>query len=125
MYKGIFWIVTDIENNSAIVSVKVACDVDGNVLEAVKFSSKDGSNFTHKIEWEKISPKVTQGKPYNYFPRGRVEYRKGKVIVFCHPDLTQDKYREMITEEFELQNNISLPVIFKADGSFHYQAICE
>lgn len=125
MYKGIFWLVTDIESNSDIVSVKVSCDADGNTLENVSFSSKDGSNFTHKVEWERLPSQITQGKPYNYFPRGRVEYRKGKVIVFCHPTLTQDKYREMITTEFELQKSAGLPIVFKADGSYHYQALNE
>ena len=117
MYKGIFWLITDRLGEKQLICVKVSCDANGTPLETVTFSSKSGENFNHQAEWIKLSPKMTQRKPFNYYPRGRVEVRNGKITVFCHPMLTQPLYRKWITKEFEIPENSR----FIADGSSHYQ----
>lgn len=118
MNKGIFWLITNQSGEKELLCIKVACDAMGDPKEQVMFSSKSGENFNHKAEWSKLSPRLTLGKPFNYFPRGRVEIRKGKVTVFCHPELIQPPYRNWIIRDFEIPESSR----FVADGSAHYQA---
>lgn len=118
MYKGIFWIIRDLLGDRKLLSVKVACDFYGQPLEHVCFSSKSGDNFNHRLEWSKLSSRLTQGKSFNYYPRGRVEVRNGKITVFCHPVFTQSLYRKWIIREFAIPDNSR----FVADGSAHYKA---
>lgn len=47
LYKGIFWYVPD---EKQLITVKVACDENGNALQPVDYSSKAGENFSHKAE---------------------------------------------------------------------------
>ena len=116
MYKGIFWLITDRLGEKQLICVKVSCDANGTPLETVTFSSKSGENFNHQAEWSKLSPKLTLRKPFNYYPRGRVEVRNGKITVFCHPEFTQSLYRKWIIREFAIPDNSR----FVADGSAHY-----
>ena len=101
-----------------LLTVKVSCDGMGAPLVPVVFSSKSGENFNHRVEWAKLSPRLTQGKSFNYYPRGRVEVKNGKVTVYCHPDLTQPPYQDWIMAEFEIPAQSR----FVADGSAHYQS---
>jgi len=119
MYKGIFWIIRDLLGDRKLLSVKVACDFYGQPLEHVCFFSKSGDNFNHRLEWSKLSSRLTQGKSFNYYPRGRVEVRNGKITVFCHPVFTQSLYRKWTIREFAIPDNSR----FVADGSSHYQAV--
>ena len=118
MYKGIFWLITDRLGEKQLICVKVSCDANGTPLETVTFSSKSGENFNHQAEWDRLSSKATNGKPYNYFPRGRVEIKKGRITVYCHPVLTQYPYRTWIADAF----GIPAESRFVADGSAHYKA---
>jgi len=114
-YKGIFWLV-----NEELVSVKVPCDPQGKPLEPVTFSLKSGENFDHQTEWEKFPLELTQGKSFDYYPRGRVEIKNCKVTVYCHPKLTQNPYRGMIFREF---NTRGVPYTqFVVDGLSYYEA---
>ena len=84
IYKGIFWY--DPTNKKLIVK-KVACKSDGEAIEHVEYSSKSGNNFNHKAEWSKLPKSVTNGQPYNYYPRGRVEIKNNKAKVYLNPIL--------------------------------------
>ena len=112
-HKGIFWFVEGEE----LVSVKVPCDPQGNPLVPVDFSSKTGENFDHRLEWEKLSPTLTQGKSFDHYPSGRVEIENRKVTVYCHPSLIQSPHRLMITGGFGIP---SATTRFIADRSIHY-----
>ncbi|MBQ0092792.1 MAG: hypothetical protein KBS45_05650, partial [Clostridiales bacterium] len=58
------------------------------------------------------------GKPFNFYPRGRVEIKNGKVTVYLNPSLNTDTIRSLIISEFELAD---MPdITFKSDGSKHY-----
>ena len=83
-YKGIFWWIDD-----RLLCRKVHCDENGTPLETAEFTSKSGDNFNHKAEWEKLSKKITGGNPYNYYPRGRVEIKRGKATVYLNPVLNR------------------------------------
>jgi len=66
------------------------CDRNGNPAEPAAFRSKSGENYNHKTEWAKLGRRVTGDRPYNYYPRGRVEIRNGKAVIFLNPVLDTD-----------------------------------
>ena len=117
MNKGIFWVIND-----ELLCVKVECDMNGTPQEFVKFSAKSGDNFNHKAEWSKLDRKVTNGKPYNYYRRGRVEVKNNKATVYINPLANTEEIQKKIIEAFNLGN---IKIIFKSDGSAHYQALVD
>ena len=129
MYKGIFW-YNPIEGE--LIVKKVACDCSGEALEAVEYSSKSGADFNHKAEWAKLSRNITNGQPYNYYPRGRVEIKKNKATVYLSPILMD--YNpfatdpccplRLIEKEFGIGSE-TLRTHIVADNSEHYQYIIE
>ncbi len=114
MFKGIFWYAND-----NLITVKVRCDNEGDAIEPCCYSAKSGDNFNHKAEWAGLSPDITKRLPYNYYPRGRVEIKNSRITVWLNPVLREATILERILTEFELKNS-GLPVVFKADGSAHY-----
>lgn len=110
-----------------IVSEKVICDEFGNMIldSASGFQSDVWSN-NHKKIWSKLPRAVTQGKPYNYFPRGRVEIRNKRAFIFLNPCICYDEMIQKIKMEFDLDKNRDLQDIsVKADGSSHYKCYYE
>ena len=82
-------------------------------------NSKHGDNYTHKRTWEEYVPaELRGGKPYNYYPRGRVEIKdKGKTKIFLNPDIATEEIIAYIVEKFRLQHREVKAI---ADGSKHY-----
>lgn len=118
MYKGIFWYIKNKDGESELVCVKTEWNSANETN--VQFSSKSGENFNHKAEWAKMPRRITGGKPYNYYPRGRVEIKNEKIRIFCNPVLTEENIIELIIKEFSLEN--TKPKII-ADASFHYSFV--
>lgn len=122
--KGIFWIADTerLENNLPYV-FKIDCNSDGEVLSYdLKFSlnSKSGGNYNHKLVWENyLDRQYKRNLPYNYFPRGRVEIKRGVATVFINPDIATEDVIEFIKEQFNLSN---LTVKVVVDGSWHYKS---
>ena len=122
MYKGIFWICRDATGAWKLLAVKAPCGRDGTALFPVRYSSKSGENFNHKAEWGRLRREITGGRPYNYFPRGRVEIRKGWITVYVPPSLFREDALSAIFQEFGLNREATgRSVCVKADGSAHYQ----
>ena len=121
LYKGIFWI-KDIENVNAVV-VKSRCNHNGEFIELLKpeFLSKSGFEFNHKAVWNELPKTDTENKPYNYFPRGRVQIRNGSAVIYANANIANDRIKEWVIKEFNLlkSNGIS-NVKIKADMSNHY-----
>lgn len=117
MNKGIFWVIND-----ELFCIKVECDTNGIPQEYVEFSAKSGDNFNHKAEWSGLGRKVTNGKPYNYYHRGRVEIKNNKATVYINPLANTEEIQKKIIEAFNLEN---IKIIFKSDGSAHYQALID
>lgn len=99
--RGIFWVVED-------------------ELYAFPFSgsyssiSKSGLTFNHKRLWKELS---ISKKPYNYYPRGRVDFsNQGKPIIYMNPNIDV-KFIPQIRQEFGLRET---PVI-RYDYSDHYK----
>lgn len=122
--KGIFWIADrkNLQNNEPYLfripvdSVGVPCFL----TPIPPLNSKNGDHYNHKKTWEEyVSAELRGGKPYNYYPRGRVEIKeKGKAKIFLNPDIATEEIIAYIVEEFRLQCR-EVKVI--ADGSRHYQ----
>ena len=68
----------------------------------------------------------TKNKPYNYFPRGRVQIKNGKAIIFANPLICAKPIMDVIIESFGLKKENGLTKIkIKADNSKHYQFLME
>lgn len=102
--RGVFWMIDDellafpfLENSTYGVA-------------------KSGNTYNHKRLWDDIKPRGCN-KPYNYYPRGRVEIsNKGKPIIYMNPNI-EDAFIPLIKKEFGLRTE---PTI-RYDNSWHYK----
>ena len=100
--RGVFWIVDD---------KLLAFPFDETATEGV---AKSGNTYNHKLLWEYIKP---CNKPFDYYPRGRVEYNsKGKAIIYMNPNI-DEKYIDEIKKAF----GINTEVVIRYDYSNHYK----
>lgn len=118
IYKGVFWVI-----DGRVVSEKRLCDEFGNLIpDESEWLQEDAWSNNHKKIWSKLPRAVTQGKSYHYFPRGRVEIRKKRAIIFLNPCLCHEEMLQKIKTEFRLDKNEALrDILVKADGSSHYK----
>lgn len=121
MRKGIFWCKNFNTERPELLTVSVTCDKNGNSEEPVRFSSKSGNNFNHRLEWERFDRSITAGHPFNYYPRGRVEIKNGKAIVFLNPVLNKECVVCRVIAAFGLTAAELNSVSIKNDGSDHYR----
>ena len=83
--RGIFWVIDD--------SLIAFAFKEG----AVHGVAKSGVTFNHKAYWNWAKPAHCK-KPYNYYPRGRVDYtNQGKPIIFMNPHVDEIFVSEIIT----------------------------
>ncbi len=125
MRKGIFWVKQSNTTSPELLIVSTACDEYGTSMEPVAYSSKSGENFNHKSEWARLDKNVTGGHPFNYYPRGRVEIKNCKAVIFLNPDICSELILGKIIDAFDLGSTNNLKAIqVKSDGSYHYQYSC-
>lgn len=122
--KGIFWVKDPDNISSGNLYFNVPCDVFGEPtsIEGLDLTAKCGTTFNHERTWKQLSNNITEGKPYNYYPRGRVEINNGKAIIYANPNIVNDDLQEWCKDKFNLYpyNGIkSIRMI--ADGSEHYK----
>lgn len=73
--KGVFWIID---------GELLAFPFDGTYPEGI---SKSGDTYNHKKLWKSVCPKGCN-KPYNHYPRGRVEVKKQKkAVIYMSPHI--------------------------------------
>lgn len=125
MRKGIFWCANFDTECPELITVSAACDKNGDSKEPVRFSSKSGNNFNHRPEWERLDRSITAGRPFNYYPRGRVEIKNGKATVFLNPAINKECIVRRIMDAFELMTGELNCINIKSDGSSHYRFTCE
>ena len=126
MKKGIFWCRDFDTNHPKLIIVAVPCDENGLTNEATAFSAKSGENFNHKTEWSKFDKGITQGKSFNYYPRGRVEIKNGRATIFLNPDIHSEPILRKIFDAFEIAERSGLKSIrIQRDGSWHYRYLCQ
>lgn len=101
--RGVFWIVED-----ELLAFPFTEDGVG--------VAKSGVTYNHKKLWQHVKPKGCN-KPYNYYPRGRVDFtNKGKPVIYMNPNI-DEIFISGIISEFGLSEN---PVI-RIDNSEHYK----
>ena len=127
MKKGIFWCYVSCFDDDMythqLLTVMVDCDISGKPMEKAEFSSKSGENFNHKTEWEKRhnNSKRTRNKPFDYYPRGRVEIKNGKIRIFANPVIIDDdEAKSLIVKTFELED-VKDDISWICDNSRHYR----
>ena len=100
--RGVFWVVD---------GELIAFSFDEAATEGV---AKSGKTYNHKLLWEYIKP---CNKPFDYYPRGRVDYNaKGKAIIYMNPNI-KDEYIDKIMTAFGIYSE---PII-RYDHSEHYK----
>lgn len=120
LYKGIFWI-KDVDNPTTDLFFQIPSDVYGNTDEE-GLTAKSGLTHNHEKVWKSLNIKLTDGKAFNYYPRGRVEISNCKANIYLNPILCTDRIKELLIKEFNLTSHNGIKKIsFKADGSDHYK----
>lgn len=121
MYRGIFWI-KDMESLASVV-IKAECNKNGFFVNIPEFNllAKSGTDFNHQAAWSTLPKRETDNKPYKYYPRGRVEIRNSKAVIYANGNIVDKKLIKWAVNEFNLtkENGIEL-VEIKADMSNHY-----
>ena len=120
--KGLFWLVKNESEKFELFCIKILCYRDGETLEKVETGACESEKLNHKRAWAKLDKQITRGKPYNYYPRGRVEIKKGKATIFLNPVCNQQEIVEKICRSFGLTRENGLTdVRIKNDNSWHYR----
>lgn len=107
LYRGIFWI-PDVNNvRSSNLYFTIPCDVFGDINDPEfhipdSMSSTGSDNYNHQRVWNSLERKYTHGKPFNYYPRGRVEISNGVAKVFHSPRIPQDELKQFVIDKFNL-----------------------
>lgn len=77
--------------------------------------AKSGLTYNHKKLWKDLNLKINV--PYNYYPRGRVEFtNKGKPVIWMNPNV-DISYIPEIKTEFGLREEPKI----NYDNSKHYK----
>ena len=113
---------------SSSLRFAVACTADGTITgePCRAFLSKNGAGYNHKKAWETLPANVTDRKPFDYYPRGRVEIKSGVATVWCSPWLFGESLKNRCVERFGLTapNGIR-KIILRADHSAHYRCFLD
>lgn len=121
MYKGIFWKIIEFEK-SYFISVKNVCNEKGELLDKDGNVANTSDRLNHKEKWDKIK---ISNKPFNYYPRGRVEIKNEVCKIFLSPYLCNNEDINEIKRIFEIKDNDFKKVCIIADNSKHYQYLAE
>ena len=77
--------------------------------------AKSGNTYNHRLLWEHVKPQGCK-KPFDYYPRGRVEINRQSVpILYMNPNI-QESMLSKIMAAFDLR---AQPVV-RYDHSRHY-----
>jgi len=124
LMKGLFWKIPNNNGERKILTYAAACDRNGIAEEGQPaYNSKKGDSFSHERAWPLASenlPQRIRSKPWNFYPRGRVEIANGKATIYYNPLLAQwTGFEAAVIREFELDG---FPARFVPDYSKHYES---
>ena len=104
MKRGVFWLIDD------------------NILaipydpESTYGIAKSGDNYNHRLLWDYVKPKKCN-KPFDYYPRGRVEIdNKDRPVIYMNSNI-DESYIPVIVVKFEIEETPRIHY----DGSEHYK----
>lgn len=121
LYSGVFW-VKDIDNPTNELFFLIDTDLEGNPYSTDGLNAKSGTTYNHQLLWSELSRKETEGKPYNYFPRGRVQIRNGVVDIYLNPNLDKKDTINLIIDNYNLTSKNGIKKIrIHRDYSDHYK----
>ena len=103
--------------------VRIPCTPDGqSIVIDTAHIAKSGDTYNHERYWASMPKALTLCKPFDYYPRGRVEIAHGKATIYLNPHIATDEVVDYIKASFGLtdQNGVT-KVLVKVDGSNHYR----
>lgn len=100
-----------------VYAIKRSYSLDNNNCSALLFPMNTEPVYNHKRTWEMLPHKVTRGKAFDYYPRGRVELKNGKVTIWLNHNISD--LIDVIKSEYRLNSLSSVKV--RVDGSLHYK----
>jgi len=128
--KGIFWFTCIFSDNKCdfskteLIYLPFPTDLNGQIIHPMEFeyNSKDNTSVTHKNSWKDFvsNNKELRNRPWNYFPRGRVEIKNNRANIFINPNILQcPNFEKIIKNAFNL-NHPGLSIKIHIDNSSHY-----
>lgn len=123
LYRGIFWIVDeDNLNKNKNYCFKIVSNPDGSAVNIEGDGiAKSGNTYNHALVWNSLSSSITGNKPYNYYPRGRVEIKNNVAKIFLNGNINYEEVIEFIKDEFNLDSHNGIKKIqVIEDNSQHY-----
>ena len=105
MSRGVFWVIDD-----ELLAFPFYGETNGSGI------AKSGLTYNHEKLWQSVKPKHCN-KPYNYYPRGRVEIsNNGEPVIYMNPNIG-----EYMIPQIKVAFGIIEEPIVRYDYSKHYQ----
>jgi len=102
---GVFWVIDGELLAFPFGTVDTYCGI-----------AKSGLTYNHKKLWPDVKPKKCN-KPYNYYPRGRVEItNSGKPVIYMNPNID-----ESIISDIKVEFGLGVEPVINYDHSNHYK----
>ena len=108
-HNGVFWFI-----DGVLLAVPFDKDKYPDAL------AKSGNTYNHKKLWDMVKPHGC-GKPFDYYPRGRIVIAKsGKVIIYMNPNIG-DNYISDIRAAFGIEGDAEI----RYDFTKHYKCFLD
>ena len=103
-YRGVFWVI-----DGALLAYPF---IEGVYAEG---TARSGVTYNHKKLWEQLHG--SRGKPYNYYPRGRVDAdNRGQPVIYMSPHVSP-----ALLPEIQAAFAITAQPLLRYDNSRHYR----
>ncbi|MCL2775859.1 MAG: hypothetical protein FWD71_21315 [Oscillospiraceae bacterium] len=131
---GVFWVISDSSDlkDYNLLAFEIPCDAYGNVIEVpeIALNAKSGNTYNHKKLWENEiennpAHKPYNRKPYNYYPRGRVDISNNWATIYLNPNIDRADVISEIRRRLGLSAQNIPKVRVVADNSEHYQCFID
>ena len=118
--RGLFWFPCDFICDDAGLA---HCLFSPPSILAYTVPNETQCPQSHKEAWPVISANTKwRSKPWNYYPRGRIDPRKHSILIFTNPYITQcPGFEMMIRQAFGISDDAPIRII--VDNSVHYHCI--
>jgi len=95
-------------------------------MPKIALNAKSGNTYNHKKLWEdeiQTNPayKPYNKKPYDHYPRGRVDISNNRVTIYLNPYINRDIIIAEIKQRFGLNTQNIPKVRVIVDNSEHYK----
>ena len=118
--KGLFWLIKNDVGEDILLCVVEPFNTDDNVVKL------EEQKMNHERTWLMLDKRITRSKPYNYFPRGRVEIKREKAVVYLNPILNDERVLNQLIDVFGLkEENAISKITIKNDNSWHYRYLID